>query len=105
MNDYVCITLCSHSGESASDFKSRLSAFWTHLLRHNPALFERVYAETAAFEPRGEILTRQYLVEAVGASAIEEVLREMALEFEPIDPEDLYSKYEAKPPEWFWIEH
>ena len=105
MNDYNCITVCSRPGESESDFKSRLSIFWTHLLRHHPLLFARVYAETTAFATKGGTLTRQYLVEALGASAIEVLLREMALAFEPIDPEDLYTKYEAKPPEWFWIEH
>jgi hypothetical protein len=27
------------------------------------------------------------------------------IEYDPIDPDDLYSKYEATPPQWFQIPH
>jgi hypothetical protein len=105
MNDYLCMTVWSLAGENESGFKMRLAAFWTHLLRNHPAEFEKVYAETSAFEQEGDRLSRKYLVEAAAATAVEEMLREKGIDVEPIDPDERYSKYEAAPPEWYWIEH
>ncbi len=105
MDEYLCITLLSKSGESEADFKARLSAFWTHMLRNHQAKFEKVYAETTAFEQRGDRLARNYLLEADAANAVAEQLRSNDMDLAPIDPDDVYSKYEAAPPEWFWIEH
>jgi hypothetical protein len=105
VDDYLCITLLSRPGEAEADFTARLSAFWTHMLRAHPADFEKVYAETSAFEARGKCLARKYLVEADAAPRVEGQLRAQGLDCEPIDAADLYSKYEAAPPEWFWIEH
>lgn len=105
MDDFVCVTLLARPGEGEADFKARLSAFWTHMLRNHEADFEKVYAETSAFEDNGGRLARKYLVEADAARPLEEQLRARGMEHEPIDPDDLYSKYEATPPEWFWIEH
>jgi len=28
-----------------------------------------------------------------------------SVDFVPVDEDDVYSKYEAAPPDWFWIEH
>ena len=105
MDEYLCITLLSHAGENEADFKTRLSAFWTHMLRQHEATFEKVYAETSAFEQCGDRRSRKYLVEASAVSAVHEQLRANGMFCEPIDEDDIYSKYEATPPEWFWIEH
>jgi hypothetical protein len=104
-DDYLCLTIRSRHDESEPNFKARLSAFWTLMLRNHPADFERVYAETVKFERQGEQLSRQYLVEAGVTGILEIELRSAGIEFEPIDPDEVYSKYEATPPEWMWIEH
>jgi hypothetical protein len=75
------------------------------MLRAREADFEKVYAETVAFEREGDRLARKYLVEAEVAPVLESEFRAAAMDYAPIDPDDLYSKYEATPPEWFWIEH
>ena len=105
MDEYLCVTLSAQASECEVDFKARLSAFWTHMLRNHEAVFEKVYAETSAFEKKGERLTRKYLVEAEAADSLGEQLRAKAMDFEPIDADDCYSKFEAAPPDWFWIEH
>lgn len=105
MDDYLCVTLLSRPGESEADFKARLSALWSQMLREKPTEFEKVYAETVAFERQGDRLGRKYLIEAGVADALESDLQSAGMDHQPIDPDDLYSKYEAAPPEWFWIEH
>ena len=105
MDEYHCVTLLSHPGEAEADFKARLSAFWTHLLREHDALFARVYAETAAFDRVGERLGRKYLFEAGALTELREQLQGRAMPFEAVDEDEVYSKFEAAPPEWFWIEH
>jgi hypothetical protein len=105
MDDYVCITVLSNPGEPTGEFSARLSRFWTHLLRTRKDQFEKVYAETTSFERKGECHTRQYLIECEIIPMLEAELRTKSLEFEPIDPDDLYSKYEASPPHWMQIEH
>lgn len=105
MDDYLCITLMSAAGETEADFKARISAFWSDMLRNRPEDFEKVYAETVAFEPEGDQLTRKYLVEASVVPVLEQQFQAAGIGYQPIDPDDLYTKYEAAPPEWFWIEH
>jgi hypothetical protein len=105
MDDYLCITVVSKPGEAQSDFAARLSQFWTHMLRHHPDDFEKVYAETTAFESKGGTLSRQYLVEEGVVDLLEREFTAAGLGHEPIDRDDLYSKYEATPPDWMWIEH
>ena len=105
MDEYLCLTLVANLGESEAAFKTRLSEFWTGLCRGNPAAFEKVYAETVAFEPHAGQLSRKYLVEAAVADELATALRAAGLDHLPVDPDDVYSKYEAAPPEWFWIEH
>lgn len=105
MDEYLCLTLLANAGESESAFKARLSEFWTGLCRRAPGTFEKVYAETVAFEPHGGRPGRKYLVEVVAADEIAAALRTAEMDHLPVDPDDLYSKYEAAPPEWFWIEH
>lgn len=103
--EYLCLTLRSRSDESEPDFKLRLSTFWTKMLRDHPLDFERVYAETVEFESCGAQLSRQYLIEASAVPLFEIELRSVGIEFDEVDPEEIYSKYEATPPEWMWIEH
>jgi hypothetical protein len=105
MDEYLCLTLLSRSDEPEAAFKSRITAFWTAMLREKPDDFEKVYAETVAFEPHAGRLSRNYLIEADAAAVLESALQSAAIDHLPIDPDDLYSKYEAAPPEWFWIEH
>ena len=105
MDEYLCLTLVANPGEPEAAFNTRLSEFWTGLCRGNPALFAQVYAETVAFEPHDGKLSRKYLVEAAAVTNLEPALKAAGMAHLPIDPDDVYSKYEAAPPEWFWIEH
>jgi hypothetical protein len=105
MDDYLCITVLSNPGEAQADFSARLSRFWTHMLRNHKDEFEKVYAEMTAFEPHGDRLGRQYLVEEGVADLLEREFAAAGLGHQPIDRDDVYSKYEATPPDWMWIEH
>jgi hypothetical protein len=105
MDEYLCITMVSQPGESQADFSARLSAFWTHMLRNHADEFEKVYAETTAFDSKSGRLTRQYLVEQGVADLLEREFIAGGVDHEPIDRDEVYSKYEATPPDWMWIEH
>ena len=105
MDEYVCITVLSKAGESEADFSARLSRFWTHVLRTRKPDFEKVYAETTAFEDNGDQLARQYLAELTVVDLVETELRAARVDFEPIDRDEVYSRYEAVSPEWMQIEH
>jgi hypothetical protein len=105
VDEYLCLTLLSQPAESETDFKSRLSTFWTQMLRQRPDEFEKVYAEEVQFEKRGDRLGRRYLVELGADEALCQELSAAGMSFEPVDSDDIYSKYEAAPPDWFWIEH
>jgi hypothetical protein len=105
VDEYLCVTVRSRPGEAEADFKARLSSFWTHMLRTRQADFEKVYAETTRFEPDGDRLTRKYLVEGSVATLLERELAAAGVEHAPIDRDDVYTKYEAVPPEWMQIEH
>jgi hypothetical protein len=105
MDEFVCVTLCSHAGESEAAFKARLTAFWTHMLRNQPDDYEQVYAEGTEFETEGNITTRQYMVTIDGVTAIEAALKIAKLDYQPIDPDDTYNKHEASSSDWFQIDH
>jgi hypothetical protein len=105
MNEYLCLTVTSQPDEAQADFSARLSQFWTHMLRNHPSEFEKVYAETTAFDTHGGRLSRQYLVEDGVADLLEREFATAGVGHEPIDRDDTYSKYEATPPDWMWIEH
>ena len=105
MNDYLCLTVLSKPGESQPDFSTRLSRFWTHMLRSFKTEFEKVYAETCRFEPAGAGLSRKYLFEEAVLERLETELPPAGIDCEAIDRDDVYSKYEASPPEWMQIEH
>jgi hypothetical protein len=105
LDEFVCITVLSAPDENQADFSARLSRFWTFMLRTHKADFEKVYAEKAVFEQRGNRLTRQYLVRDDVAPLLEGEFAKADLEHEPIDCDETYSKYEAVAPEWMQIEH
>jgi len=105
VDEYVCITVLSKAGEPRPDFAARLSRFWTHLLRTRKADFEKVYAETTSFEETGERLSRQYLAKAEVLDVLKAEMKTANVEHLALDPDDVYSKYEAIPPEWMQIEH
>lgn len=105
MTDYRLIALHSLPGESEPEFQARLAAFWTHYLRTRPDDYEKVYAEKTDSDRDGDRLKRCYLVEADGIPPLTEALADQNISHDPVDPDDVYSKYEAAPPEWFWIEH
>jgi len=105
VDEYVCVTLKSHSGEGADAFNKRLIVFWSHMIRDQPDAYLHVYAETTRFESDADRVTRRYFV---GTGAVEILQAELAvagIDFDPIDVDDLYPKYEATPPEWFQIPH
>src|SRR5262249_43197416 len=105
MDEFVCLTVLSRAGEDRSEFAARLSRFWTHMLRSRQGYFEKVYAETTAFESRGEHHSRQYLIALEISALLEGELRAAGVDFAPIDADELYSRYEATPPDWMQIEH
>jgi hypothetical protein len=105
MDEFVCLVVVSNAGEPQPDFAARLSRFWTHMLRTRKGDFEKVYAETTSFDRVGDKLMRQYLVEASVLPILESEMRAAGVGHEPIDPDELYSKYEAVTPDWMQIEH
>jgi len=105
LDEYLCVTVLSNSGESEADFSSRVSRFWTHMLRNYKTDFEKVYAETTEFETVGDRQSRMYLLHGDVAALLEAELQAAGLGFAPIDRDEAYSKYEAVPPEWMQIEH
>ena len=105
MTDYLCLTLLARAEESEAAFKSRLTSFWTHLLRNRPDDYAKVYAEATHFGSTEGKLSRQYLVEADAIDVLTDDLTTSDVDFLPVDADDMYTKYEAAPPDWFWIEH
>ncbi len=74
-------------------------------MRNRPDDFKKVYAETTSFEPHGDRELRQYLIDSAIIDLLEHEMKSAQIEFEPIDPDELFSKYEASPPHWMQIEH
>ena len=103
--EFACVTVIGNSGEPEAAFKARLVAFWSDYLRTKPDDYERVFAEASAFETADDRVTRQYMVEADGAATLTESLTNHGLAFAPVDADDLYTKYEAAPPDWFQLDH
>jgi hypothetical protein len=105
MTEYLCLTLVANAGESEAAFKSRLTSFWTHLLRTQPDTYEAVFAEAKEFETSNGRVSRAYMVEAGTAEAVVSALAASGIAALPLDPDDTYSKYEASGSEWFQIPH
>ena len=105
MTEYLRLTLHGRPGEPEAAFKGRLVEFWTHMLRTQPDLYERVYAEATAFEPAGDGVGRDYMVEPGAADAVVAVAAACELDCAAVDPDDLYSRNEASGRDWFQIPH
>jgi hypothetical protein len=104
-DEYVVVTAVSGPGEPEAAFRGRMTAFWTHMVRTRPDDYERVYAEATRFQTRGDVLSREYMVEADAAAGLAAAMTAQGITSDPFDPDDTYSKYEATPPDWFWLEH
>lgn len=105
MDEYALVTLVGHAGETETAFKSRLTTFWTHLLRSDPTLYEHVYAEATAFDEDGDAVTREYMVAVPGIEMLTAALKAAGVEHRPVDRDDTYSKYEASGAGWFQLDH
>jgi hypothetical protein len=105
MTEYLSVTLLGNPGESEAAFKSRLTGFWTHMLRNRPDEYEKVFAEAVRFGSADGRVSRQYLVEADGVETLARELAVHKIHHAPLDLDDLYTKYEAATPDWFQIEH
>lgn len=105
MDEYVSIQVCSRARESASEFSKRLTEFWTVFLRSRPDDYRGVYAESTRFQPAGDAIGRNYLVNLEVVSKVETELASAGIRHEPIDRDDIFSKFEAVAPEWFQIPH
>lgn len=105
MTEYLCLTLIATPGEAESSFKSRLAVFWTHMLRNKPDDYEKVYAEATRFGSTEGRVSRQYMAEVEVIDLLTSELKAHTIAFTTIDPDDVYSKYEASGPDWFQIEH
>lgn len=104
-DDYRCVTVRSRLEERADSFNRRLIAFWSLFLREQKEAYGRVYAETSVLEVHGDRVARQYLVGADVVKTIERCMKEAGVDHDPIDVDDVYSRYEATSPEWFQIPH
>jgi hypothetical protein len=105
MTEYLCLTLVANAGESEAAFKSRLTAFWTHLLRTQPDTYEAVFAEAKDYDTSNGCVSRAYMVEVSATEAVASALASSGIVTLPLDPADTYSKYEASGSEWFQIPH
>jgi len=103
--EYLCLTLLANPGESEAAFRSRLTAFWTHLLRTQPNTYTAVYAEAKAFEKTNDRVSRAYMVQVDAVEAVADALEQNGVTALPLDHHDTYSKYEASGSEWFQIPH
>ncbi len=105
MTEYLCLTLLAPADESEAAFASRLTAFWSHLIRAQPTTYAAVYAEATHFGTTNGRVSRQYVVQANAADTMVESLTANGVEVLPLDPDDVYTKYEASGSEWFQIAH
>jgi len=105
MDEYLMLSVLSAPGESKETFSRRLSTFWTQILRQYPEDFEKVFAETTSFELHGNQLERQYLIEPDVLDLLEKELSTAGIGLKPVDPDEIFSRYEAVSPQWMQIEH
>lgn len=104
-SEYLCLTLLAAPDEGEAAFKARLTAAWTHLLRSDKNTYDAVYSEAKVFERTGGRVSRSYMVTAEAADAVATALTAAGVEVRKVDPDDVYSKYEASGSEWFQIAH
>jgi len=103
--EYHCLTILAAPGETESAFRSRLTAFWTHMLRQHPNDYEKVYSEAVEFEEERGRTARQYTIEPGVAESLLGQLQAKGFEFLPVDETEEYSKAEVSSSDWFQIEH
>ena len=75
------------------------------MLRTNPSEYERVYAESSEMERQGSRNARRYLLGVDIVEVLQQQLAASGIDYDTIDTDDLYSKFEASPPEWFQVPH
>jgi hypothetical protein len=105
MEEFQGVTAKGQQGENEGAFSARLSTFWTVVLRQNPELFEKVYAETTEFEEDNGSPTRKYAIEPDAVQEVTQMATRHGIDFLPVDPDDTYTRHEAVAPEWWQIEH
>lgn len=105
MDEFLCVTILAHPGEAETDFKKRLIAFWSIMLRQYESSYEGVYAEATHFGQQDQRATRQYFVAVEVYPVVQQALEAHGFSIAAIDLEDTYSRYEATPPDWFQIDH
>jgi hypothetical protein len=105
VEEFVCLSVRSKPGETVEQFSTRLSQFWSAMLREIPDDFEKVYAESIKWESEHHFWIRKYLVEGEVIPTLESRFQTAGVDYLPIDLSDVYSKYEAVPSEWMQIEH
>ena len=105
MDMFQGIELAGLPNESESLFSTRLSRFWTGILRLYPEQFEAVYAESSEFGRNDNRPTRQYAVEFAVVLFLQEQLEKVGIELLPVDPDNTYTRHEAVAPDWWQIEH
>jgi broad specificity phosphatase PhoE len=104
-DDYFCVTVKSHPSEDAESFNRRLIAFWSRMIREQKDAYVRVYAETSAIVAHGDRASRQYLVGSDAVELIARNMREAGVDHDPVDADEVYSRFEATSPDWFQIPH
>lgn len=76
------------------------------MLRQRPDDYEQVYSEATSFEQEQGRICRRYMITPAVARTLTNELTATALEYLPIDENDLYSRAEASAsPDWFQIDH
>jgi hypothetical protein len=105
MDEYLCLTLVGHPGEDEPAFKSRLTAFWTLLLRGQPDVYDAVFAEAKAFGVEGGRVSRAYMIEVSAAPAVRAAATAAGVAALELDEDDVYTKYEASGSDWFQLAH
>lgn len=105
MDEYLCLTLLGNAGEAEPAFKTRLTAFWTLLLRAQPDVYDAVFAEAKAFGSEAGRVSRAYMIEASAAPAVREAATAAGVAATELDEDDVYTKYEASGSDWFQLAH
>lgn len=105
MDEFQGLTALGLVGELHQAFSTRLSGFWTDILRQAPNLFVKIYGEATQFEEESGQLSRKY---AVVPSCVDDILaraKMYGINFLPPDPYDTLNRHEVVNPEWWQIKH
>lgn len=105
MDEYVTLRLISRPEEPADAFRRRLIDFWSHLLRRRPDDYAGVLAEAARAEATPEGHAREYLVSIAAVDVVVAELAAAGIDHAEVDRDEVFTKFEATPPDWFQIPH